>query len=77
MAKKQTKTQKILHRVGKEIKEKPPRVLAKTKKKFGAERAERQRKAILLAKARKAGASIPPPTKDQVLKRMKERSQNA
>lgn len=74
MAKKETKTKKILHRVGTEIKERPPRVLAKTAKKKGAAAAERQRKAILLSKARAAGAKIPYPTRDQVLSRIKERS---
>lgn len=75
MAAKETKTKKILHRVGTEIKERPPRVLATTKRKFGAARAEAQRKAILLSKAREAGAKIPKaPTRKDVLSRIKERS---
>ena len=49
----------ILGRVGKELKENPPAILAKTRRKSGAKRAEAQRKAILLSKARKAGARIP------------------
>ena len=38
---------------GHEVKTKPPRVLAKTRKRFGAKRAEAQRKAIILSKARR------------------------
>ncbi|MDI6732331.1 MAG: hypothetical protein QME16_00160 [Planctomycetota bacterium] len=48
-----------LEKVGHEIKENPPKILAHTKKKFGKARAEKQRKAILLSKARKEGAKIP------------------
>lgn len=53
------KTQRILHRVGTELKERPPSVLAKTRRKAGAARAEKQRVAILLSKARRRGARIP------------------
>jgi len=75
MAVKKTKTQKILKSVGHELKTKPPRILAKTAKKKGAAAAEKQRKAILLSKARERGAKIPPPpTRQDVLKRIKERS---
>lgn len=42
-----------------EVKENPPKVLAKTRRKSGAALANRQRVAIALSKARKAGASIP------------------
>ncbi len=49
----------ILGRAGKELKENPPAILARTRRKFGAKRAEAQRRAILLSKARKAGAKIP------------------
>lgn len=49
----------ILERVGKELKSNPPKQLAKTARKFGASDAAKQRTAILLSKARKAGASIP------------------
>jgi hypothetical protein len=52
------KTRRILHSVGRELKENPPRQLAKTRKKFGAKRADKQRIAILLSKARKRGASV-------------------
>ena len=48
-----------LQRVGHELKSNPPRVLARTAAKFGAGRAARQRRAILLNKARRAGARIP------------------
>jgi len=48
-----------LQRMGHEMKVNPPSVLAKTQRRFGAARAERQRKAILLSKARRAGARIP------------------
>jgi hypothetical protein len=47
-----------LQRIGHELKENPPAILSSTRRKFGAARAEKQRKAILLSKARKAGASI-------------------
>ena len=53
------KTKKILHRVGTELKENPPSVLRKTRRKFGKARAEKQRKAILLEKSRRRGARIP------------------
>lgn len=49
----------ILGRIGDELKRNPPAALAKTRRKFGAKRAEAQRRAILLSKARKAGARIP------------------
>ena len=48
-----------LQRVGHELKTNPPRVLASTRRKFGAGRAERQRRAILLNKARRDGVRIP------------------
>lgn len=49
---------RILQRVGHELKRKPPRVLAKTRRKKGKARAEAQRKAILLSKARREGADV-------------------
>ena len=55
---KQTKTKRILQSVGHELKKKPPRILAKTRRKKGKAAAEKQRVAILLAKARKRGARI-------------------
>ena len=55
---KQTKTKRILQSVGHELKKKPPKILAKTRRKKGKAAAERQRVAILLAKARKRGARI-------------------
>lgn len=54
---KNTKT--ILKSVGKELKQNPPSILAKTAKKKGKTQANKQRVAILLSKARKAGARIP------------------
>ncbi len=53
------KTQSIIHRIGMELKENPPKILAHTARKFGKKKAEIQRKAILLSKARKVGAHIP------------------
>lgn len=53
-----TKSKAILSRVGKELKSNPPRVLAKTAKKKGKAQADKQRVAILLSKARKAGAKV-------------------
>jgi len=48
-----------MQRIGHELKTNPPAVLASTRRKFGKARAEKQRRAILLSKARKAGAHIP------------------
>jgi len=42
-----------------EMKQNPPRVLARTARKYGPARAEQQRVAIGLNKARNAGARIP------------------
>lgn len=53
------KSRDILDSVGKELKSNPPGVLAKTRRKKGPARAESQRVAILLNKARKQGAKIP------------------
>ena len=49
---------RILQEVGHELKTRPPRVLAKTRRKKGAKASERQRKAILLSKARSKGARV-------------------
>ncbi len=54
-----SRTARILSSVGDELKENPPKILAKTKRKKGAEAAEDQRVAILLSKARARGANIP------------------
>lgn len=48
-----------LRQIGHELKVNPPRVLAKTRKKSGAKQANKQRVAILLSKARKAGVKVP------------------
>jgi hypothetical protein len=48
-----------LDAIGKEMKASPPAVLNATRRKFGVARAEKQRKAILLSKARAAGVKIP------------------
>jgi hypothetical protein len=53
------KSQAIIKKMGSEIRDNPPKVLSSTRQKFGAERAESQRKAILLNKSRRAGARIP------------------
>lgn len=52
------KTASILESVGHELKKNPPKVLAATRRKSGAAQAEKQRRAILLSKARRAGARI-------------------
>ena len=54
-----TKSQMIVKRMGHEMKEDEPSAVAHTREKFGKERAEKQHKAILLSKARRAGAKIP------------------
>ncbi len=50
---------RILTGVGRELRDNPPAVLEQTRRKKGAAAADRQRVAILLNKAREAGASIP------------------
>lgn len=50
-----------LDAIGKELKANPPAVLNATRRKFGVERAEKQRTAILLSKGRQAGLKIPKP----------------
>jgi hypothetical protein len=55
-----SQTSDILDSVGKELKTNPPKVLDKTLKTKGATQANKQRVAILLSKARQAGAKIPP-----------------
>lgn len=52
---------RILSNVGKELRDNPPAILAKTRRKSGKKRAAMQRTAILLSKARAAGANIPGP----------------
>ena len=53
------RTARILSAIGDELKENPPAILAKTRRKKGKKAAEKQRRAILLSKAREAGARIP------------------
>ena len=49
---------RILSAIGREMKDNPPDILAKTRRKKGAAQAEKQRRAILLSKARRAGAAV-------------------
>lgn len=53
------KSADILESVGKELKERPPEILAKTRRNKGGDAAEGQRVAILLNKSRRLGAKIP------------------
>jgi hypothetical protein len=48
-----------IEKAGHEIKMNPPKILVKTAKKFGKKRAQSQKTAIMLSKARKMGANIP------------------
>ena len=48
-----TPSESAIESAGHEMKENPPSILAKTRAKFGAKRAEKQRVAILLNKARR------------------------
>ena len=57
--KKTNRTRRLIESAGKELKKNPPRVLATTARKSGAARAQKQKVAIMLSKARAAGASIP------------------
>ena len=59
--KKPTKTQSVLEEVGHELKVDEPRVVSLTRQKYGAERAMKQKRAILLSKARKMGARVSRP----------------
>ena len=54
-----SRLQRVLADVGHELKHNPPKVLGRTRRKFGKARAEKQRRAILLSKARKRGHFIP------------------
>ena len=54
-----SKDAKILRAAGHEMKVNPPKILRQTRRKSGAAQAEKQRVAILLSKARAAGADIP------------------
>ena len=58
-----TQTDSILSNIGSELKQNPPAILASTRRKFGAARADSQRKAILLSKSRKMGAKLPSPNR--------------
>jgi hypothetical protein len=53
------KKAKKIASAAREVKKNPPKILAKTAKKFGAEKAKKQKIAIILSKARQAGAKIP------------------
>jgi len=48
----------ILSGIAREIKDNPPKILARTRRKKGKRAAEKQRIAILLSKARRAGARV-------------------
>jgi len=45
--------------IGAELKANPPAIVNSTRRKFGAARAQKQKTAILLSKARQAGVKIP------------------
>lgn len=53
-------SRKLIADAGKEMSDNPPSQLAKTAAKFGPDRAKKQRVAILLSKAKRGGAKIPP-----------------
>ena len=63
MIKKTGSKKTILEKIGKEMKSNPPRVLAKTRAKAGPKAAAAQKTAILLNKARRAGAMIKKPSR--------------
>lgn len=56
-----TKTQALTESAFHEVKQTPPKILAKTRKKKGKTQANKQRIAIALSKARASGAQIPTP----------------
>lgn len=45
--------------IASELKTNPPAIVNATRRKFGAQRAQKQNTAILLSKARKAGVKLP------------------
>ena len=47
-------SERALHTAGKELKDNPPRILAKTRAKKGAKAANKQRVAIMFSKARQS-----------------------
>ena len=53
------KTARLIEAAGHEIKKNPPKILARTARKFGAKKAAKQKVAIMLSKARQAGANVP------------------
>lgn len=53
------KKDSTLSAIGEEMRENPPAIVNATRRKFGVARAEKQRRAILLSKARQAGVKIP------------------
>ena len=53
------KKARLIEAAGHEMKQNPPKILAKTARKSGVKRANKQRIAIMLSKARAAGANIP------------------
>jgi len=57
-ADRRTRKDAILEKVGHELKVNEPGIVGHTRRKFGASRAKAQKTAILLNKARKAGARI-------------------
>lgn len=61
MAKKQSKNQALLDSAFSEVYSKTPKIVTHTARKFGSVIAKKQRVAIALSKARKAGADIPFP----------------
>lgn len=54
----ETRKARILTGIGRELRDNPPAVLERTRRKKGAKAAERQRRAILLNKARERGAKV-------------------
>jgi len=52
------KTSRLIEAAGHEMKKNPPKILAKTARKSGAKQANKQRVAIMLSKARQAGANV-------------------
>jgi len=48
-----------LEAIASEMKVNPPAIVSATRRKFGAARAAKQKTAILLSKARRAGVKIP------------------
>ena len=60
----------LIAEAGREVKGKEPRIVGKTRRKYGEARAKAQKTSIVLSKARRAGAHIPMKKRKKKYRRM-------